>query len=293
MGFVGHEKWFTDTPGVPDWGFLTEPGTLLAITAAVLVAVVWRLVALRAPAPSMRLADNPVGIALAILQGVLGVWLISGVRIRPAAGVLVLAGPLGMLVYGPVAILERADLLGIALFLAVLPPGRDRYGAAEPERPRVLWSVFYLRMLVGLSLLVVAFTEKLIDPHLALEFLDRYPVLNVARSLGLPVSDLMFVRIAGGIEVLFGLLLISGAAPQIAVVLTGIPFNATLFFFGASELIGHLPVYGAMLALLVYGSEPALAPLVPVLDPWRAERSARRMGGMAHSGPSPGTAPLI
>ena len=31
-----------------------------------------------------------------------------------------------MFAYGPVAILERADLLGIALFLAVLQPGRDR-----------------------------------------------------------------------------------------------------------------------------------------------------------------------
>jgi hypothetical protein len=62
---------------------------------------------------------------------------------------------------------------------------------------------------------------------------------------------------------LFGLLIVSGAMPQLAVIVAGIPFNATLFFLGASELIGHLPIYGAMLALLVYGSDPRTAPLVP------------------------------
>ena len=122
-------------------------------------------------------------------------------------------------------------------------------------------------MLVGLALIVVALTEKLINPELALEFLDRYPVLNLARTIGLPVSDLTFVRFAGGVEILFGLLIMSGALPQLAVIVAGIPFNATLFFFGATELIGHLPVYGAMLALLVYGSDPVLAPVVPSLRP--------------------------
>ena len=39
-------------------------------------------------------------------------------------------------------------------------------------------------------------------------------------------------------------------------IVAGIPFNATLWFFGANELMGHLPIYGAMLVLLVYGSIP-------------------------------------
>ena len=44
------------------------------------------------------------------------------------------------------------------------------------------------------------------------------------------MSDLDFVRAAGVIEVLFGLLLISGALPQVIVLAAGIPFNATLWF---------------------------------------------------------------
>ena len=68
---------------------------------------------------------------------------------------------------------------------------------------------------------------------------------------------------AGAIELLFGLLLISGRLPQVAVIVAGIPFNASLFFLGRTELIGHLPVYGVMLALLVYGSSRRYADVVP------------------------------
>lgn len=41
-----------------------------------------------------------------------------------------------------------------------------------------------------------------------------------------------------------------------------VPFNATLLLFGQTEMTGHLPVYGVFLALLVFGSDPATAPLV-------------------------------
>lgn len=313
-GILAHEKWFTGARPDADWSFATDPATLVFLGGAIALAVAWRLAARRigspevpflAPlgrlspwiprllavhagvsllaqsvrgtylAPGLGLPEGGFGIALAVVEGLLGVWLVSGVEIRWAAALLVLAGPLGMLHYGPVAILERADLLGIALFLAVLPPGPDRYGAVTGDDRRVLRATWYLRVMVGGSLIVLAFTEKLANPDLALGFLDRYPALNLFDAVGISVADETFVRFAGAVEVLFGLLLISGAMPQAAVVVAGVPFNATLFFFGVSELIGHLPVYGAMLVLLVYGSDPRLAPLVPVLNPWRRERALR------------------
>jgi hypothetical protein len=88
------------------------------------------------------------------------------------------------------------------------------------------------------------------------------------------MSDLEFARFAGAVEVLFGLLLISGALPQAVILIAGIPFNATLWFFGANELMRHLPIYGAMLAVLVYGSDPRLRPAVSALLPAGAERRA-------------------
>lgn len=50
--------------------------------------------------------------------------------------------------------------------------------------------------------------------------------------------------------------------------IAGVPLNATLYFFGNTELVGHLPIYGAMLVLLVYGSDPLLRPAVSALWPW-------------------------
>ena len=308
---VAHEAWFTEARPPFDWGFAGSPASLALIGAAVAVAVAWRLVALRLPAPelpflsfvgrlapwvprllgihagvsllaqaargsylapSLALPDGPWGSALAILEGAVGVWLITGFRIRGAAALLVLAGPLGMPGYGVVPILERMDLLGIALFLAILPPSDTTGGEVDPDLDRLARALLALRLLVGGSLVVLAFTEKLARPELALAFLDRFPAFNILQTVGLDIGDAAFVRIAGGVELLFGLLIISGAMPQLAVVLAGIPFNATLFFLGTEELIGHLPIYGAMLALLVYGSDRGVATLVRWLPmPWRME----------------------
>ncbi|HEX6230848.1 MAG TPA: hypothetical protein VF029_03985 [Actinomycetota bacterium] len=293
-----HERWFTSERPPADWAFALEPATLALVAGAIAAAVAWRSVGRRLPrpelpflaplgrlapwvprllaihagvsllaqaargsylAPALELPDNAFGIGLRILEGVLGVWLISGFRVRWAAAAVVVAGPLAIPRYGLVPVLERMDLLGIALFLALLPPGPDGWGEVRTRADRIEVPVFWLRALVGGALVVLAFSEKLANPDLALAFLDRFPAFNLLRTLGLEVADITFVRIAGAFELLFGLLLISGTLPQIVVIAAGIPFNATLFFLGAEELIGHLPIYGAMLALLVYGSSPELA----------------------------------
>lgn len=306
MGILAHETWFTPERPPYDWSFLFEASTLALVAAAVVGAAAWRVVGRRLPrpelpflaplgrlspwiprllavhagvsllaqaargtylAPALELPDNPWGITLRLVEGVVGVWLISGFRIRWAALAVVVAGPLGMPWYGFVPILERTDLLGVALFLFLLPPGGDRWGAASTDPRAVERALLWLRLMVGGSLIVLAFSEKLVRPDLALLFLDRFPAFNILQTIGLDVGDTAFVRVAGSVELLFGLLIVSGTLPQLAVILAGIPFNATLFFLGTEELIGHLPIYGAMLALLVYGSDRALARVVDTFSP--------------------------
>ncbi len=305
MTIVAHALWFTEGRPPYDWSFALETLSLLAVILAVAVALVWRLVAPWFPRPELgflgflgrlgpwiprllaihagvsllalasrleffvptfRLPDTWWGFALGVLEGIVGVWLISGWKVRPAAVLLVLAGPLGMLGYGVIPILERTDLLAIGLFLVLLPPDDAQPGGritVDPERIRP--ALLVLRTIVGATLVLLAYTEKLARPELTLEFLDRFPAFNVLQLLGgwfgFEVSDLVFIQFAAGVEILFGLLLISGALPQLTVIAAGIPFNATLFFLGPTELIGHLPIYGAMLALLVYGSRPDTAPV--------------------------------
>ena len=226
--------------------------------------------------PAMDLQTDVAGIALGAVMAVVAIGMATGYRTREAAILLIAAGPLGMLEFGVGPVLQRIDVLGLAAFILFTGPGRwsadfergaarDRFGSRAALEERGLLdagrAVLALRLAAGTALIVVALYEKLINPQLALDFLATHRELQLAAQLGLPLSDLEFVRIAGAIEVLFGLLLISGALPQAIVLIAGVPFNATLWFFGINELVGHLPIYGAMLVLLVFGSHPQLRAL--------------------------------
>lgn len=244
----------------------------LGIALAGLLSGGWYL------APSMPLDQSVTGWLLGIVMGVVAVLLVIGWNVRIAAALLVAAGPLGMLEFGFEPILHRIDVLGLAAFLLIAGPGRwsadhelGRVGEPDPlALGRAVWA---LKVAVGLALIAVAVSEKLTNPELAREFTGGSVIdLNVAQALGLPVGDTEFIRIAGAIEVLFGLLMFSGALPQAVVVAAGIPFNVTLYFFGTTELLGHLPVFGAMLVLLVLGSDPALRGFTArLLPPSRGE----------------------
>jgi hypothetical protein len=308
-----HETWFTDGPFPTDWSFAGESLTIGFLTAALAVTLLVRLLARFLPgidvpflarlapwmpfavrmhlgvslvgllsmgvylSPAMDLEPTLGGFALGATMAAVAFLMITGWHARAAAGLLVAAGPLGMLEFGVSPVLQRADLLGLAVF--ILFAGAGRWSAegesahfAEPSLADLGKAIWALRVGAGVALIVVAFAEKLANPAMALAFLADHPDFNVAALIGLPMGDLEFVRMAGAIEVLFGLLLISGALPQAIVLIAGIPFNATLYFFGTDELLGHLPVYGAMLVMLVYGSHPQLRPAVSALWPFGRPR---------------------
>jgi uncharacterized membrane protein YphA (DoxX/SURF4 family) len=293
-----HERWFVESREAGDWSFFFSPLPLALTAAVVAVAVVWRLVALRfdgpelpflAPlgrlvpwvprllgvhlgvallalaatgafiTPSLDHLDGIGGDALLLVEGALGVWLVTGYRLRPAAAMVLGLGPALALVAGPTALGECANLAAVAAFLVVLPPGEDAYGAAYPTRDQLRAALLVLRLGVGAALIVLAFTEKLTNPAMAIDTLQQFPALDVFGLVGLDVAPETFVVIAGATELLFGLLVISGAFPQVAVLVAMVPFNATLLLFGQTEMVGHLPVYGVFLALLVYGSNARTA----------------------------------
>jgi hypothetical protein len=296
---LAHETWFTHDDVASDWGFVGEGATLALLGAAVLVTLAVRLAARRWPgvdvpvlarmapfmpfavrihlaasligllslgyylSPAMDLQADLAGIALGAVMVVVAVMMAVGIRVREAAWLLVAAGPLGMLEFGALDVLQRIDVLGLAIYLLFAGPGRwsadfELGRAFDPSPEAVARAIWALRMCAGVALIVVALVEKLAQPDLGLKFLAEHPDLNVARELGIGLSDIEFIRVAGAIEVLFGLLLISGALPQAIVLIAGVPFNASLYFFGEQELVGHLPVYATMLVLLVYGSDPRL-----------------------------------
>jgi hypothetical protein len=295
-----HERWFVDSAPA-DWGFFLRPLPLALTLAVVVVTVVWRRVALRFDRPELpvlgglgrlvpwvpRLLGVHLGVALLalaaagafvtpsvddlhstggsillLLEAALGVWLITGFQQRPAAALTLALGPIMAAFTGPMALLECANVAAVAAFLVIAPAGANRHGAAALSDVQLRWALFTLRAGVGIALVALAFTEKFTNPTMARETLEQYPALNVFSLVGLHVPTDTFIVIAGSIELLFGLLVLSGALPQVAVLVAMVPFNATLLLFGQTELVGHLPVYGVFLALLVFGSHPATAAAV-------------------------------
>jgi hypothetical protein len=312
----GHQTWFEDpAPFDSDWGFVGEAETVLLLAGVLLLTILVRvasrwwngvdvpalarmapympfavrihlvtcLVALLALgvylSPAMDLEWDLTGILLGAVMALVAIGMATGYRARSAALLLVAAGPLGMLEFGVSPVLQRIDVLGLALFAFFAGPGRwsadyDRGAATEPDKDRLATAIWCLRVFAGIGLIIVAFREKLAYPDYAVSFLGEHHDLELSDQLGLGWSTEDFVRVAGSIEVLFGLLLISGAMPQLIVLIAGIPFNATLYFFGDKELFGHLPIYGAMLVLLVYGSHPQYRPMVKRLMPARLAPAA-------------------
>lgn len=298
-----HETWFQSGHRDLDWSFAFETATLLLLASAVAVTIGVRLVsrvwngvdvpllgnlvpwmpfAVRIHlavsligllslgfylSPDMDLQADLAGILLGAVMIVVAVLMVLGYRVREAAFLLIAAGPIGVLEFGIAPVLQRVDMLGLALFLLFAGAGRwsaDFERGAAPEKPPADFgkAVWALRIAAGSALVFVAFYEKLANPELALAFLADRPEFNVAQQIGIGMSDLEFVRVAGAIEVLFGLLVISGALPQVAVLVAAVPFNATLILFGQTELVGHLPVYGVFAALLIYGSSSSTATVV-------------------------------
>lgn len=197
--------------------------------------------------------------AAAVLQIGVALALFYGAFTRAAALALVALWVAGVVHFGPVLLLEQAIVPGIALTLAITGRGPfavDALLSARRGRPRLRrlhHAMTPLRIGTGVSLATLAFTEKLWNLPLGLAFLERYPV-NFMPSLGIPMDDRTFLLAAGTVELLAGLLLITNTYVRLGIVALWLPFNLTLAAFGWRELVGHLPIYGAMAVIAIWGS---------------------------------------
>jgi hypothetical protein len=202
------------------------------------------------------------GAVAALAQIGIGLALFYGALTRIAAIALVALWLAGALWFGPVLLLEHAIVPGIALTLYVMGRGPFAVDALLNPRlglPRLRWlprALAPLRVGTGLSLVTLALTEKIWNLPLGLAFLERFPV-NFLPHWGIPVSDEAFLLSAGTVELLAGLLLVFNVYVRLGILVLWLPFNLTLAAFGWIELVGHLPVYGAMAVLALWGAGSA------------------------------------
>jgi len=194
--------------------------------------------------------------------------LFYGAFTRIAAGALGAIWVIGVFVLGLEPMLDNALYLGFAAFFFLAGRGpisidRVLFPRLEPPERTAPYAVPALRAGLGLGFIAVAFSEKFANLPLAQAFLDEYP-LNFTGALGIPLSDEVFILCAGTVELMLGLFILSGVFVREIVLLALVPTNLTLTVFNWNELIGHLPIYGALALLLIW--EPGRKNLLLWID---------------------------
>ncbi len=215
-------------------------------------------IGLRLFVPNLALPETFIGAALGLLQIAAALSFIYGALTRLGAIAMATAWVGGALYFGPLRLVEHVLFLGIAFFMFAAGRGPLAFDMAmerlhRPIARLVPTAVTALRITTGLSIVIVAFTEKLWNPDMGLAFLAEHH-LNFFPALGMSgIGDPEFLFIAGVVELTFGLLLMSGVFVRLVIIALWLPFNLTLPLLGWTELAGHLPIYGIMGLLLVWG----------------------------------------
>jgi uncharacterized membrane protein YphA (DoxX/SURF4 family) len=182
---------------------------------------------------------------------------------------LALLGVVAMQPFSFESILEQVHILGIAAFLFIVGRGEMSLDRAfghhrafkHPDAPAVALTL--LRIAMGTGIAFGALTEKLLDPALAHAFLAEHPFLNVLSGLG--VTDAPFAFLAGLVEFVIGVVIVSGQLTRPVIAVGAVLFTITLPIFGWLELLGHLPYFGIMFTLFI----------APNADPGRVRRQLK------------------
>lgn len=231
--------------------------------------------------PNINLPRNAFGLLIAGIATVAAFSFITGVLTR--LGAMVTIGlVLLTFTFAPASeVIEQALYVGIALYLVAVGRGVVRYDDRREEDRSVFsdrllpLALPILRVCAGVSVLVLSFTEKLLNVELGIAFLQEYPRFNLAREIGLNwVTDERFVYAIGIVEATAGIALICGFLTRVVILALWIPFNLGIAFLPAEELIGHLPILSTMYVLLVRGTEGIPPPVTNSVPEPAPEQSA-------------------
>lgn len=210
--------------------------------------------------PNLVLPVNLFGGVLGMIEIAIALAFIYGALARPAAAALGLTWIIGTVVFGPWRLLEHTEIVGIAFFLYATGRGPLAFDMAleklhKPVATLIPYAAPVLRVSLGIGLVLVALSEKIWNIPMGLAFLAEHN-FNFFPYIGMPgVDDTKFVLIAGAVELIVGMMLIAGTYVRLVILVTLIPFNLTLPFLGWQELVGHLPTYGILALLLLWGDE--------------------------------------
>ena len=224
-----------------------------------------------------KVADGSFGLLLVLMQAIIGIMLIANRWIKTAA-ILMLVLHCGVAAkFGIFPALEYAIIIGIAFFLLL--------NSIEDEARRDLlkpYSVDVLRIWTGISLVALAIGEKLAPSALGQVFVTQYQ-WNFMQALGFTFfDDRLFVLSAGMVEAVIGIVLILGTTVKLAVLALSIMMavsNVVFILQGNNEaalveFVGHMPIIGVALLLLLLGYGQRLK----ITDAFSSPRASSRPG---------------
>ena len=203
-----------------------------------------------------KVAEGSTGLFLVALQAVIGIMLIANRWIKTAAIMMLVLHVGVILKFGLFPALEYAIIIGIACFLLL--------NAIEDQKRRDLlkpYSVDVLRIWTGISLVALAIGEKLAPSALGQVFVAQYQ-WNFMEALGVGFfDDRLFVLSAGMVEAVIGIVLILGTTVRLAVLALSVMMAVSNIVFilqgdndaALVEFIGHMPIIGIALLLLLLG----------------------------------------
>ena len=203
-----------------------------------------------------KVADGTFGLALVVMQAAIGIMLIANRWIKTAAVMMLVLHAGVAMKFGLFPALEYAIIIGIAFFLLL--------NSIEDEARRDWlkpYSVDALRIWTGISLVALAVGEKLAPSALGQVFVAQYQ-WNFMQALGFNVfDDRLFVLSAGMVEAVIGIVLILGTTVRLAVLALSVMMAISNIVFivqgnneaALVEFIGHMPIIGIALLLLLLG----------------------------------------
>lgn len=286
--FVDSEKILTETPSIPFYGvtstevlvwagitllavlvfgvldsYIKTPKKLLAfgfkhevgivriaqvILGLFLVSVsfLWNVILI----PEFKVVGT-MALVLKYTQVAIGVMFITNILPRIASVILFVMSIMLGFTYEWMAVLENALLISLSVFFFIKNSPKDSWISCMLDKH----AVEIVRLGTGITLITLAFTEKLVYPQLSAEFLQAHP-WNFMAGIFPWFTNKLFILSTGFAELIFGIVFILGYLTRINTVLIACFFAAsvvTMFVqYGAWE-VEDLVVYSAALLFIFYG----------------------------------------
>ncbi len=159
--------------------------------------------------------------------------------------------------HGIAECLDIMPLFGLAFYFILA--GRNRFsldhvlGFDKISLPALNTLGHYcVRSAMGLGLIALALSEKLLHPQLAMDLLHHAPALNPLLHLGM--DNAMFVLVTGLAELMLGMTIFMGWFPRTSVLIILGIFSGTTTIFGMEEFLGHAACYSSILSIALWGA---------------------------------------